>query len=274
MIASVDSSVTSLPLAKPVDEVLKTVSASRLQLFHQCRLKFYFRYVLRLAKPRTSALFFGSMVHSVLQSWNLTRWRIGQVDQDALKQKLESEWIQDQKKQPVTWEAGEEQKAKADSWSLFETYLQQTPITLDERPEGVEVSLEVDLTNRGLPRLIGILDLVRKGGRIVDFKTASTTPTREKVEHMHEVQLSCYSLLYRASTGRTEGGRELHHLVKLKTPKVVITEFPPMTQQQEIKLFRIMESYVNGIQNEDWIPSPSPMSCACCEFFKECRNWS
>jgi hypothetical protein len=265
---------TSKPKRKTVEQVLETVSASRLQLFHQCRLKFFFRYVLGLQKPRPSALFMGSMVHSVLQSWNLARWRTGKADNDTLKQKLEDDWKAEQIKLPVTWEPGEEQDTKADSWSLFQIYLQQTPIALDEKPEGVEVKLDVDLKYRGLPRLVGIIYLVRSGGRIVDFKTSSQTPNADKAEQMHETQLSCYSVLYREATGRMEGGRELHHLVKLKTPKIVITQFPPMTYKQQTRLFRIMDSYVDGVQREDWVPSPSPMSCACCEYYGECRAWS
>jgi putative RecB family exonuclease len=108
----------------------------------------------------------------------------------------------------------------------------------------------------------------------VDFKTSSVTPNAEKAEHLHEVQLSCYALLYRESTGHMESGRELHHLVKLKTPKIVISEFGPMTEKQKVRLFWIMESYVAGIEREDWVPSPNPMSCACCEYFNECKAWS
>lgn len=215
----------------------------------------------------------GSMVHSVLQSWNLARWRTGKVDNDALKQKLEEHWIKEQEKQTVTWDPGEEATTKTDSWSLFELYLQQTPISLNEKPEAVEVLLEADLGHYGFPKLVGVLDLVRTPGRIVDFKTSSSTPNAAKAQHMHETQLSCYSLLYRQATGRRETALELHHLVKLKAPKLVVSTFGPMTEQQRTRLFKIMESYVNGIQNEDWVPSPSPMFCACCEYFNECRRW-
>ncbi len=51
-----------------------TVSASRLSLFLQCRLKFYFRYVLKLRKPKTVSLHLGNAVHAVLKAWNKARW--------------------------------------------------------------------------------------------------------------------------------------------------------------------------------------------------------
>jgi len=47
-----------------------TVSDSRLSLFLRCRLKFYFRYVLKLQKPKTPALHLGNAVHAVLKVWN------------------------------------------------------------------------------------------------------------------------------------------------------------------------------------------------------------
>lgn len=51
-----------------------TVSASRLSLFLQCRLKFYFRYLLKLKKPKTASLHLGNAVHAVLKAWNKARW--------------------------------------------------------------------------------------------------------------------------------------------------------------------------------------------------------
>ena len=67
-----------IPKERSEKEILtglqETVSASRLSLFLQCRLKFYFRYVLKLQKPKTPALHVGSSVHSVLKAWNKARW--------------------------------------------------------------------------------------------------------------------------------------------------------------------------------------------------------
>jgi CRISPR/Cas system-associated exonuclease Cas4 (RecB family) len=265
--------LVDVSVPRSIDKLLETTSATRLQTFHQCRLKFYFRYVLGLKKARTPALFVGSMVHSVLQQWNLARWREGKVDPEKLKTQLDQQWKSELKKMPVRWDQDEEPDSKKETWSLFEIYLNQTPIPLDERPEAVEVAVEADLSRHSLPTLIGMIDLVRRGGRIVDFKTTGQTPNPEKAEHMHETQLSCYALTYRDATGKKETALELHHLVKLKKPKLVVTAFAPMTENQQTRLFRIIESYVNGIQNEDWVPSPNAMSCSCCEFFNECRRW-
>ena len=42
-----------------ITELQQKVSASKLTLFQSCRLKFFFRYVLGLRKPKTAALHVG-----------------------------------------------------------------------------------------------------------------------------------------------------------------------------------------------------------------------
>ena len=134
----------------------------------------------------------------------------------------------------------------------------------------VEVRVEADLSKHGLPSLLGIIDRIRPGGRILDYKTSSTTPQSASVLHRNDTQLTAYGLLYRDATGDRESGLELHHLVKTKVPKLVVSTFDPITEGQKTKLFRTIESYVDGVQKGDFVPSPG-LHCANCEFFNECR---
>jgi hypothetical protein len=151
-------------------------------------------------------------------------------------------------------------------------YLRGTPIPTDERPEAVEVSVEKDLSKQGLPTLIGVIDLVREGGRIVDFKASGKTPNAEMALHTNDAQLTTYALLYREATDRRETARELHHLVKTKTPKLIIVEDGPATETQTTRFLHLVESYVRGLEAEDFVPAPG-FACAACEFFNECRRW-
>jgi putative RecB family exonuclease len=255
---------------KSIGELLATVSASRLNTFHSCRLKFYFNYVLGLARSKTAAQHIGSTVHFTLKLWNLARWRKQSIPDGWLREQFDLFWTEDQEG-AIAWEEGEQEESKAKAWALLNTYFSQSPIPPNEPAEGVEVSVEADL---GTTKLIGIIDLVRSGGRIVEFKTTGQTPNPEKAEHIHELQCSCYAVMYREATGQTESAVELHSLVKLKTPKLVVTTLPAMTAKQETRLLKTVDSYLEGVQRQDWIPSPSPVSCSCCEFFNECRRWS
>jgi len=200
-----------------IEELLATVSASRLNTFHTCRLKFYFNYVLGLSRAKSGAQHIGSTVHHALKLWNLARWRKQSIPDGWLRGQFDQFWTEDQAG-AITWDEGEEDQSKAKAWALLDTYFQQSPIPANEAAEGVEVSVEADL---GSTKLIGIIDLVRSGGRIVEFKTAGQTPNPDKAEHMHELQCSCYSLMYREATGRPEKAVELHHLVKLKSKRSV-----------------------------------------------------
>jgi ATP-dependent helicase/DNAse subunit B len=220
MIASIKPPAPKQTLEERIQELLQTVSASRLNLWQTCRLKFYFRYVLRIKRSQSTAQYVGSLVHLILQHWNMARWRKKPMLTEALKQQFDQDWINEQDEEPVLWQPDEENESKKEAWGLLETYFRNTPIKLDETPEAVEVSVEADLKHHGLPKLIGIIDLVRQGRRIVDFKTTGQTPNTEKAGHLNETQLSCYSVLYRDCTGQQEAGLELHHLVKLKTPVI------------------------------------------------------
>ena len=256
----------------PVEGLLRTISASRLNCWHQCRLRFYFRYVDRISKPPTPALHVGSVVHGVLQAWNMARWRREPFSLDGFRDLFNQQWHDVQSQAKIRWD-GEEEAQRTAAWAALELYFSVTPIQTDERPEAVEVRVEAELSRHGLPTLVGILDLVRAGGRIVDFKTAAQTPGAERALHQHESQLSCYAVLYREATGHQEGGMELHHLVKTKTPKVVVTKSNPMTELQQTRLFRAIESYQEGLSRRDFVPSPG-LGCMGCEYFGECRRWS
>ena len=258
---------------RSVKELTESVSASRISTWQQCRLKFFFRYVLGIVKPNTPARHVGSVVHAVLQQWNLARWRRAPLAGEMITAVFEQAWGATSGDSPVTWKDDEpEAEVKAEALALVEMYLRDSPIPADEKPEAVEVMIEKDLASHGLPKLVGVLDLVRAGGRIVDFKTTGKTPNADLSLHTNDVQLTAYAMLYREATDRRETALELHHLVKLKTPKLVVTEAPPATETQTTRFMRLAESYVRGVQSEDYVPAPG-FACASCEFLNECRKW-
>jgi hypothetical protein len=257
---------------RTVADLIKTVSASRLSCFQSCRLKFWFRYLSGIRKPKPAALHVGGIVHSVLKYWNRARWKGERPNLKQFHDVYAAGWKDDQEKEPVEWKEDEEEQ-KTTGWRLVETYFRESPIAPDEKPEAVEVSVEADLSARGLPTLVGIIDLVRPTGRIVDFKTSGKAPNPQQVAHLNDTQLAVYGVIYRQTTGRKESGLQLHHLVKTKNPKLVVTPLPAVDVIQENRLYRVIESYVAGLERGDFVPSPG-IQCASCEFFNECRAWT
>jgi RecB family exonuclease len=253
------------------DILEEPVSASRINCFHSCRMKFFFRYVQKIQKPASAALHSGSSVHKALQEWSQRRWLGKPSGSEDIKEAFNTHWESNQDENPVSFEEGEETTQRDKAWGLVEHYLVNTPIPVEEKPEAVEVGVEADLSKHGLPTLRGFIDLIRPGGLVVDFKTTATSPNEDQVLHRNETQLTAYGLLYREATGSKESGFELHHLVKTKAPKLVVTRHKPVTEKQKSKLFRSIESYLGGVQREDWVPSPG-LQCAACEYFNECRG--
>ena len=192
------------PVRKP-GGLLDYFSASRLKCWQNCRRQFYFRYVEKIPTPTAPALYIGRQVHEVLRAWNWARWKDEPVTAQQLQACFCQNWDEDQLGDDVRWKSDEdERKAKAQSWKLIETYLEQCPVNIDEKPQGVEVEIECDLGVHGLPPLFGIIDLVRPGGVIVDYKTAARSPDARLAAHQHETQLGCYALMYREATGEDE----------------------------------------------------------------------
>ncbi len=171
----------------------------------------------------------------------------------------------------INWE-GNEEVVKSATWDLIQLYLCETPIAPDEKPEAVEVGVEADLSGHGLPLLVGVIDLVRAGGEIVDFKTSARKSSAELLAHTIETQSTSYGLLYREATGDKENGIEIHHLIKTKQSKIVVNELGPVSDGQITRLYRVIEAYLKGVVREDFVPSPG-IQCAACEFFNECRAW-
>lgn len=249
------------------------VSASRLNTWLQCRRKFAFAYVEKIKKPATAPLHVGRMVHAGLQEWNTRRWLNRPCSAEDIRPAFDDHWSSSQKDEPVKFDEGEEDAQKAKAWGLVEHYLANTPLG-EGKPEAVEVMAEADLSDRGLMKIRGVLDLVQEG-QIVDIKTTAVTPSSDVdlVFQKHENQLTLYSLLYRDAVGEKENGQALHHLVKLKSPKLVVTTHEPATDKQITRLFRAIESYMDGVELGDDVPSVG-LHCSSCPYQRECLAWS
>ena len=261
-----------LTQGQTIERLQHSVSPSRLSLFQSCRLRFFFRHVLRIEKPKVPALHLGSTVHGILSLWNRARWRGQTLTARALHEVYHEMWNSEQAITPVTWEnPAAEVEQRTLGWRLLEVFLRESSLLHAGKPEGVEVFVEADLSQHGLPSLVGTLDLVQDGC-VVEFKTTAATPHPERAALLTSTQAAAYALLYRDATGNREQGVELHYLIKLKQPKLVVIAPAPITAREEHRLLHVIEAYVGMLQRQEFIPSPG-LHCATCEFAHECQQW-
>jgi hypothetical protein len=175
--------------------------------------------------------------------------------------------------------SADEVAARQQSLDLGRVYLQQLP-SGEPRPLAVETVLEAPLLDPvsgqslGIP-LVGVIDLVLPGADgaiITDFKT----PARggELLEITHEIQLGCYSNLFRQTSPLPEEALEIRNLVKTKTPRVENHRYGPRSPAHYLRLFTVLRDYLDALEAGTYHIRPSHL-CAACEFVSShCPRWT
>lgn len=260
----------AVPESRP--DPLAYVSASRLKSFLTCRLRFYYEKVLGLRAPVTLKAHLGRSVHEALRQYHISRWS-GNIVTEADLLHWFGQAFDSPEDADCLQDFGEAEKAKAiaDGERLLQAYRLSGIQPVDEKPLGVEVTLREVLPEIPLP-LLGVVDLVRPGPVIVDFKTTGTTPDPKRESWLHEIQLTLYSLLVESATGERIRNSELVFLVRTKTPKVIVESIPPAGQTQRRRLTSLIRIYKEGVRQRAYYPSPG-QHCSWCPFRQQCSAW-
>jgi putative RecB family exonuclease len=252
---------------------LTHVSPSSIKSYLTCSLKYYFEKVLQLPSDTSANLLLGKSVHDGLKEYHVAVWKNGQAEVEKVKESYCKAFSEHEQEDVIRWPDTETREQLLQlGGKLIETYIANEQQWQLPRPIGVEVGVEeVDLGFK-YP-LVGIFDLIRSGNRIVDFKTSSRSPSDPATEAWnHEIQLTAYELLFEQATGEQIAGTELVFLVKTKQPKVIRYEFNPATETARKRFKALVNTVIEGVENERFHPSPG-MHCSWCTFRQECALW-
>jgi hypothetical protein len=213
-------------LAERQGSVWDYIPPSRLNLWLKCPLAFRLKYVDGIRTPTTPSLFVGKMCHAALECHYRHRQLGLRLEPVELIRRLGEFWYQASVDEDVSFQSvAEEDACRSQAAGLVSAYIAQLPDD-EPKPLAVEAAVEAPLVypssseNLGIP-LVGIMDLVlpdAAGPVITDSKT--TARSAEPLEVAHEIQLSCYSYLFRHSSQEAESALEIRNLIKTKTPKV------------------------------------------------------
>jgi putative RecB family exonuclease len=261
-------------------DVRAYVSPSRLNLWLKCPLAFRLKYIDGIREPTTPALFLGKAVHASLEQYYRHRhlgFALARLD---LSRRLLETWGELVDAESMVFETvAEEQACQRQAIDLVAAYLFAVPAA-EPKPLAVEVSVEAPLIDPatgedlGIP-LVGIMDLVlddEAGPLIADFKTAARSS--EPLEISHEVQLSCYSYLFRHASLIQEAGLEIRSLVKTKVPQVHFHRYSARGEQHFGRLFAVIRAYLDDLDSGRFVFRPG-MGCSWCDFRDtHCRSWS
>ena len=259
--------------------VWEYVSASRLNLWLKCPLAFRLRYIDCVPEPSTPSLFIGKQVHQGLERLYRRRQLGLETELEEVTVPLLAGWEEAVNAEGLQFASSQEEaKVRDQVVSLLAAYFQQLPAD-ESRPLAVETSLSCPLIDPesgedlGIP-LVGIVDLVlaeEAGPVIADFKTAASSKPPPDIQH--EIQLSCYSYLFRNLSGQQESALEIRSLVKTKTPQIAFHRYAPRQASHLRRLFLVIRAYLEDLDRGQFLYRPG-WSCGMCNYREDhCQRW-
>jgi len=255
------------PAAPEKNAILGGVlSPSQCNMFLGCAAKWWFRYGAGLPDPKAGALVRGSVVHKLAEFWFRQRLAGNTLELDALAEPFEAIWDQQvEGAQFIPDEPAEVVKKQAAT--LARKYLDEAA------PEINVVSLEQKVSGdiAGVP-VIGWIDMLDAGGRIIDLKTAKAKPSG--IEPGYAFQLATYRQLEPRSNGKAR----LDTVVATKMPQLVTISYEVSVQDQLLtqSLYPLVRE---GIREGLYFPNRASNLCsrkycnfadACCKEYGGC----
>lgn len=245
------------------------LSASQMNLYMQCSLKYKFQYVDQLPKPfRPSGLVLGSAIHSAI-SWFHKRQLSGQeASLEKVYRIFEADWYSQRVENDIRFRDNEtEGGLTLLGKEILGLYCAQPKKAV----QGSEIPFTVPLihpkNHERLPvNLEGFIDLVEPGDVIVEFKTSLKAMDIKEVG----LQLSAYSYAYQRLAQRLPTLLRLVNFVKTKKPKMLVMD---MKEADHERFFHLAKQVLNGIQSQVFFPRQS-FWCQGCEYQDPCQAWA
>ena len=248
------------------------LSSSQINLYLLCGLKYRFQYIDQYPKPfRSSALSFGSALHSALQWLNEERMRGKQVSLDMLYSIFDADWYSQKVGQAVRFKDGEQDMVLGNIGREFLTmYMQEEakPVKGCEIPFTVPLYDPMSNKDIGIP-LTGFFDTIETDDSIVEYKTSASTLGSDDLDS--RPQLTAYSYAFEILYHKPPTRIKVVNFVKAKKPKMTVTETRRSKEDYRGFLYLAYEVF-KGIRGGHFIPHTGYW-CKECEYLNLCPLW-
>jgi putative RecB family exonuclease len=247
------------------------LSASQVQTYLGCPLKYRFQYVDKIPRPwRAAALAFGTSIHAAIEWFQRERMAGRTPDVARAVSIFEADWFAQNLEVLVFPDKESRESHKEKGVRMLPAYLETLGPAL---PVAIEEPFEVDLydpeTGEDLGvRVKGFVDLVEEGNVLADVKTAGRALENGGLER--HLQLSIYALAFLLLHGSIPRLR-LDMIMKTKVPRVDRLE----TERSLPDLAwtaRLIARTARAIERGNFFPNPS-WRCSECEYFANCQAW-
>ena len=249
---------------------LPVISASQVNAYLACPLKYRFQYVDKIPRAwRVATMCFGSSVHAAVEWFHRQRLSGVAPSAEQAEQIFEADWYA-QNLEPLVFSDRESREGLLEKGrAMVRLYVEQANSV---RPVAVEQPFEVELHDPESGeafdlRLRGFIDLIEEDGTVVDLKTAGRSLEAGGLER--HLQLSIYALAGLIQTGSTPKLR-LDMLYKTARPRLERLE-TMRTPADLAWTAQLVREIALAIETEHFFPNPS-WRCQECEYFAHCQR--
>ncbi len=245
-----------VPLISKEELVL---SASKLDTYNICPLKFKFAHVLQIPSAPKSAMHIGTSVHAVAE--HITQLEIDGVNitEETAFEILDKEWIISSFNSET-----EANQAKEKAREMLKTYLKWKSAN-PNKVVAAEQKFTIEIGEIPINGSIDRIERTLEGDyEVIDFKTGGVKETKTSIKD--DIQMNVYALATEKLYGILPKNTFLFYLKKNKT----VMNKVESSHVEKVK--KSMESMVNSILREEFNATPSFEVCRNCDYQTICDS--
>lgn len=255
---------------------VEKLSASRINTYTKCSMRFFFRYVMGEKSIPTGAMVLGSAFHD---SANFNYEQKIDSRQD-LPEKDVLEFFSasyDFGCREVIWESDEDKGVVKDSGiSLMSHYHglvspMTQPLAVEKFFEFEEEAVDLYEEEEYSFPITGFIDCVQEDVTVIETKTTRSRPTTPSSDHFLQACLYCKAI---RNNGIEEKETRFDYAIKTKTPQIVQL-YRKMTDDDIAYLDNMIYRVRRGIELEHWIPNRNQrIGCSrrWCSYWEMCEQ--
>ena len=247
----------------------KHLSATQLNMFLRCPRQYEFRYIKGFKIPPSGAMVQSRIWHETLET--NYKQKI-QSDKDLPLSDMQEFFASrfDETFNNEEIEINKPQgKIKDEGTSIVAIH--HKIIAPKVHPLLVEEEFRISLGEDFPYELLGYWDIIEREGFIVDNKAYGRTPNQDDVDK--DLQLTIYSLGYRAAKKQIEKGIRLDAIIKTKQPKAMQIH-TSRTNDDCRWILNLIEQVAQAIKNGIFYPNPTGWNCSpkFCGYWDKCKK--
>jgi len=224
------------------------LSASDIETYRSCPLKYKFARVFRIPQEPTMNQRFGILVHQVLERWHAARTG----SREELLALLDAGW-----RRGGFGDSEEERQFRVKAVASLHRYFERDAGERSE-PVWLEKAFQFKLGAHVLRGRVDRVDRLADGGyELVDYKTGRP---RTQTQLREDVQLSLYAMAAKEAW-QVESTSEAYHYV-LDDEKVRV----PAEELDRDWILDTVARVADGIQAQGFEPTPSYAACSWCDY--------